>query len=58
MAKDLILCNPDSNSNLTIKQLSPVLREITQFPGNYTCDTVLEHFQRGHSHIAFIVEIV
>jgi len=35
-----------------------VLREITQFPGNYTCDTVLEHFQRGHSHIAFIVEIV
>ena len=56
MAKDLILFNPDRDQ-MTIKQLSSVLREIVYIDHTTHCLRVLSYFKEGGSHIAIVTKV-
>ena len=56
MAKDLILFNPDRDQ-MTIKQLSSVLREIVYIDHSTTCLRVLSYFKEGSSHLAVVTKV-
>ena len=56
MAKDLILFNPDRDQ-MTIKQLSSVLREIIYIDHTTTCLSVLAHFKEGGTHLAVVTKV-
>ena len=57
MAKDLILFNPDRDQ-MTIKQLSSVLRERTFIDSTTTCLQVLSYFKQGGTHLAIVTKVV
>ena len=56
MAKDLILFNPDRDQ-MTIKQLSSVLREAVQIDHSSNCLRVLSYFKEGGSHLAIVTKV-
>jgi len=57
MAKDLILFNPDRDQ-MTIKQLSSVLREIVFIDNTTTCLKVLSYFKEGGTHLAIVTKVM
>ena len=56
MSKDLILFNPDRDQ-MSIKQLSSVLREIVYIDYSTTCLNVLAYFREGGTHIAIVTKV-
>ena len=56
MSKDLILFNPDRDQ-MSIKQLSSVLREIVYIDYSTTCLNVLSYFREGGTHIAIVTKV-
>ena len=56
MSKDLILFNPDRDQ-MSIKQLSSVLREIVYIDHTTTCLSVLTNFREGGTHIAIVTKV-
>ena len=56
MSKDLILFNPDRDQ-MSIKQLSSVLREIVYIDHSTTCLSVLAYFREGGTHIAIVTKV-
>ena len=57
MAKDLILFNPDRDQ-MTIKQLSSVLREVKKIDYSENCLRVLSYFKEGGTHLAIVTKVV
>ena len=56
MAKDLILFNPDRDQ-MTIKQLSSVLRDIVYIDHTTSCLRVLTQFKEGSTHMAIVTKV-
>ena len=56
MAKDLILFNPDRDQ-MTIKQLSSVLREVEHIDHATTCLKILKYFKDGGTHLAIVTKV-
>ena len=57
MAKDLILFNPDRDQ-MTIKQLSSVLRERVFIDCTQTCLQGLNYFKQGGTHMAIVTKVI
>lgn len=56
MAKDLILFNPDRDQ-MTIRQLSSVLREVVSINHSSNCLRVLSYFKEGGTHLAIVTKV-
>ena len=57
MTKDLILLNPEKG-DMTIKQMSSVMRHVEQIENTKSCEVVLNNFRLGSTHIAMIVKVI